>query len=294
MTLPYVRKPTYLSPSALLELERDPYTFYLHRCAPDGCAPPKSPQELGQAVGTAFDALVKRALADVVGCECPSEEELLANIENPELRAPALGKAVELMKAYKASGAFSALVDEGLKEVNLTPPTIHVPGTRLNLLGREVGGVPIMGYPDALIVKEDGQRVVLDWKTSSGGSPAQGWRKKYDTSDPMARFTPPHGKADLPFDEVHPDWSVQLATYSWLLRPGVGHGQHFAPLHVAIDQVVYGGAEIRCYAFRGVISTAFQDKLRERYQEAWAMIQEERLVDPAQLKDVPERFLGLL
>jgi len=297
MTLPYVRKPSYLSPSALMELERDPWLFYLHRCAPPECAPPREPQGLGQAVGTAFDALVKRALADIVSCKCPSEEELLTGIEVPSLRKEAVGKAIELLKAYKASGAFSALVDEGLKEVHLDPPLISVPGTSHQLLGRQVGGVPLMGYPDALIVKEDGTWVILDWKTTSAGSPAQGWLKKYDAMDPMARFEPAHAKAGEDFAELHPDWAVQLATYSWLLRPGVGLGAYFAPLSVAIDQVVYGSKDIRCYAFRGQITGVFQEKLRERYQRAWTLIQTETLVseeDAKKLRSVPEKYLGLL
>lgn len=295
--LPYYRKPTYLSPSSLLALERDPLAFYLHRCGPQEHAPPKEETQLAMVVGSVFDAYVKNELASVLGCPCPSVGQLLGDIEAQDLLSEASKVAMPLVKLYKDSGAMTALLKEGVREVHLNPERMVVPGTSRMLMGRELGGVPIFGYPDALIIRPDGKRVVLDWKTTSKPSPDQGWWRKFDPADPMARYAPPHNKAGEPFHTLHGEWAVQLATYSWLLRPGVGHGASFAPVDVAIDQVVYGSADARVYQFRGTLTSQFQDDLRTRYQAAWDKIQDEALVDDEtaeQLSQVPPELRGLM
>lgn len=297
MTLPYHRKPSYLSPSALMKLEQDPVLFYLHRCGPEASAPPREPTELPMVVGSVFDAFVKTELAAVLGCACPTLGELLGAIEVPELIPAASAVAKDLIRVYKASGAFAALLKEGISLVNLDPERQVVPGTARRLMGREVGGVPLVGYPDALIVRPDGTRVVLDWKTTSAGSPQPGWRRKFDSEDVCAQYAPPHEKSVEDFATLHPDWATQLATYSWLLRPGVGLGERFAAVDVAIDQVVYGSKVPRVYQYRGEITGIFQDNLRTRYQAAWERVQQETLVPEdvaATLLQVPERYRGIV
>lgn len=278
MTLPYVTCPDYLSPSALRELETDPAGFYLARLGPEEFRPLKQVQTLPMVVGICFDSLVKLMLARTVSCPCPSLEQLLNGIENPELRDQGMAKGNELLSAYVLTGAFDLLVKEGLKEVNLAPGKKEVPGSSRLLMGRQMGGVPLLGYPDALIRKEDGTAVILDWKCTSAGSPHAGWKQLLDMKDPMSVYRPAHERSSEPMDTINPDWASQLATYSWLTRPGVGHGETFRDVHVAIDQVVYGAASIKVARFRTVVTGAFQTELVARYRRAWDAIKEGTLV----------------
>lgn len=279
MTLPYVRRPSYLSPSGLRELEADPAGFYLARLGPEEYAPLKMEQTLPMVVGITFDSLVKVKLAFEVGCKCPMLEELLAGVENRALLPEAMKKAEELYSAYVLCGAFKLLVEEGLAEVNLVPGQQVVPGTSRLLMGREMGGVPLLGYPDALIRKPNGTAVILDWKCTSAASPHAGWFRYLDSREAMSLYRPPHERHGELMDTLNPDWAMQLATYSWLTRPGVGHGETFRDVDVAIDQVVYGAASIRVAQFRTKVSGEFQKELVARYQRAWEKIQDGTLVD---------------
>lgn len=279
MTLPYSRMPEYLSPSSLRELEGDPIRFYLQRCAPEEFTPPRAGQTLPMAVGTCFDALVKVMLARSVGCPCPTLAELVKNVEDPALLEPAMAKAQELLDAYVLSGAFTLLIEEGLAEVNLSPGKTVVPGSQRLLMGRQMGGVPLLGYPDALIRRKDGSAVILDWKCTSAGSPHPGWTRYLDVREPMSKYRPPHERSGELMDTLNPEWAMQLATYSWLTRPGVGHGETFRDVDVAIDQVVYGAASIRIAQYRTRVSGEYQLGLKLRYQLAWEKLLSQTLTD---------------
>ena len=288
MTLPYHSIPSYLSPSALRELEADPIAFYLARCGPEDTRPLKPEQTINMVVGICFDSLVKVRLARVVNCPCPSLAELLSGVENKALLEEGMKKGEELVSAYVLTGAFDLLLKDGLKEVNLVPGQQVVPGTSRLLLGRELGGVPLLGYPDALCRKEDGTAVILDWKCTSAGSPHPGWNMLLSMNDPMQRFKPSHDRCGELMDTLNPEWAAQLATYSWLTRPGVGHGEGFRDVDVAIDQVIYGAACVKVARFRTKVSGQFQVELRDRYQRAWEKLKEGTLVDtdltPQQLR----------
>lgn len=292
--LPYTRKPAYLSPSSLHQLERDSYDFYLRRCGPEEAAPPGQLTDVAMVVGTLFDARVKVELAKEVGCPCPTLADLVATVDPSAVALiPEADKvAVQLLSAYKTSGAFKALIKEGLAEVHLSPGKATVPGTTRSMLGREVGGVPLGGFPDARIqCRKTNRRVVLDWKTTSKVSPEPGWTRCFNPFDVTAQYKPPHERSGEPFEALHPEWATQLVTYAWLL------GIDEDPLPVAIDQVVYGSKDVRVFQFRGEVSWNFQVHLRERYRAAWEKITSERLVDPEvarQLLATPEHLRGLM
>jgi hypothetical protein len=290
MTLPYVTRPAYLSPSALRELEKDPVGFYLSRCGPEEFRPLKQEQTINMVVGICFDALVKTNLARDVKCLCPSMDQLLAGVENKALLDQGMKKGQELFAAYLLSGAFQLLVEEGLAEVNLAPGKKTVPSTERLLMGRAMGGVPLLGYPDALIRRPDGSAVILDWKCTSAASPHPGWLRYLDVREPFSRHRPPHERNGEHMDTLNPDWAMQLATYSWLTRPGVGHGETFKDVDVAIDQVVYGAASVRVAQFRTKVTGEFQLQLAQRYRAAWDALCEGTLVKT----DLEPRELRLL
>jgi hypothetical protein len=290
MKAPYVRKPEYLSPSSLKQVERDPVAFYLARCGPEEARPPKEQQIIQMCVGTAFDAFVKEAIGKELQIPCPPLEELLKGIEEPSLRKDAMEIGGVLFKNYEKLGCLAALIKEGVREVDLKPERTVVPGTARQLLGREMGGVPIFGYPDALLVMSDGTRVVLDWKTTTSGSPAPGYLRRFHSQNPMMRYEAPHERHGEPLESLSQDWADQLATYSWLLRDHVGLGESFKPCHAAIDQVVYKLSEdkktviqVQVAQYRTFISGPHQVELRERYKRAWDAIQEELLVQDPEL-----------
>lgn len=283
MNLPYVRKPEYLSPSSLSAFERNPLEFYFNRCGPPEYRPPRLPQTFPMAVGSAFDAHVKRGLAEEIGCKCPTLEELITRSVEPRAdeRQVAIQKGRDLYLYYRKCGAFDDLVKEAhWLEVELEPGTQHVPGTDKLLMGRQVAGVPIMGRPDAMIIRnEHPRRTILDWKVTgagSGASPHPGYNKLYDLKDPSWAQ---HSRCGEPMDTLNPHWATQLAMYSWLMRPGSARSEGFQDVHVAIDQVVCSEKKIRVATFRTHVTAEFQQDLRTRLAYAWQKIQDEKVYE---------------
>lgn len=256
MNLPYVRQVDYLSPSSLVSFEVEPVRFYLERCGPIEARPPREPQGFPAAVGVAFDALVKRAVAEATGVECPPLEALLAGVEAEPERARALG--ADLLRAYLECGALAAFVLQGPTRLDVRL-TQHVPDS--------VDPVPILGIVDAAVAGG-----VHDWKVTGANrpgevSPTSGY-VEFLGFDGTRKG--PHARHGEPLEALNAKWASQLATYGWLLR-------FSGPIAASVDEVVVGRGVAR---FRATISEDFQEALRGRYRAAWAAIQEERVVEP--------------
>lgn len=312
MTLPYLSKPAYLSPSALKNLESDPLRFYLQRCA--GKVLPKEPQSLYMAVGSAFDALVKDEIdRQLVAQGKQAERRVYASVllqrqVSDEHREVATDRANRIFKSYLKLGAVNELLEEGIDSVD--PETTQpenmgeVPATAHELLGRKVAGIPIRGHPDAAGTDADQRTVVHDWKLTGGDtdtqkegaekpSPHPGYRRLLDTKR-ASLFHAPHARCDEPLEALNFEWASQLATYHWLLRPGVGRGYSFLDSRVSVDQVLVFGDHVRVAKIRTHVSGFFQKQLRERYIAAWKRIQEESLVDDKILTSLDPKTLALL
>lgn len=254
--IPYLRSPSYLSPSALRQFEESPVRFYLDRCGPLETKPPQDEQGYPAAVGIAFDALVKRAVAETKGLVCPALETMLANVKTERERA--LETARQLLADYTACGALTLFLEQGPHQLDR-----ELMGT----IPDPVDPVPIKGILDVAIVGG-----VHDWKTKSANTPGEGSPSPgyeiflgFDGSRKG-----PHKRHGEPLEALDQGWAAQVTTYAWLL--GLQ-----GPIRVSIDEVIVGKGVAR---FRTIVSVEFQNKLRARYRDAWAAIQEERVVDP--------------
>lgn len=252
--IPYVRAPSYLSPSALRQFEDSPIRFYLDRCGPLETKPPQEDQGYPAAVGIAFDAFVKRAIAEAKGLVCPALETMLANVVTERERA--LETARQLLTDYAACGALGLFLEEGPSFLDRDfMGTIPDPVDPIPLRGILDAGVPGGAH---------------DWKTKSANrpgeeSPSPGY-EIFIGFDGSRKG--PHKRHGEPFEDVSPAWAAQIVTYSWLL--GVN-----GPIKASIDEVIVGKGVAR---FRGIVSVEFQQRLKDRYRAAWSAIQEERVV----------------
>lgn len=293
MSLPYHREVAYLSPSSLRLFENNPVEFYLQRLGPFETRPPKQPQTVYMAVGSVFDSHVKAQLARDLQLPCPDVGQLLqktVEVQGEE-RGHALKLGLELYEFYVACGAYKRLLDEGVHAVELEPANQWVPFTDHALMGRSVSGVPLMGRPDALIKRNDGVRVILDWKVTSANSPNKGYVRSFDKDGQIANSN--HLASVCPMEQLNPTWADQLATYHWLTRPRKALGKSFQRAEVAIDQIVYGGKRWRVAQFRTYVSAQRQNELRHRYQTAWWKIQAGEVLSEGD-RNLPPSFLALI
>lgn len=253
--LPYVRAPAYLSPNSLRQFEDEPIRFYLDRLGPEETRLPPEPQGFPAAVGSAFDALVKRAVAEARGLVCPSLEAMLGNVQTERDRA--LDVARGLLRDYAACGALAAFLEQGPHQLDRD---------LMGVIPDPVDPVPLRGILDVAVVGG-----VHDWKTTGANkpgeqSPSPGYEVflGFDGSRKG-----PHARHGEPLEALDDAWAAQVATYGWLLG-------FKGPIRASIDEVVVGRGVAR---FRTVVSVEFQERLRERYRAAWAAIQEERVLD---------------
>lgn len=267
MKLPYVRTVEYLSPSSLRLLETSPVEFYLRRCGPDETKPARDPQGFPAAVGSAFDAYVKRLVANELSLKCPNTKRMLKDKVETH-KKEAIAEGLRLSTLYVESGAFAALLKDGITKIE--------PGENI----KKFSGVPVRGDLDAVVRK----CVPMDWKVAGAGrpgtrSPTQGFARLWDTKKPGVDLGS-HRRCGESLEVFQEDWARQMVMYGWLL------GWPFKkpiPLEYAIDEVLVGKPpRIRVAQHRGTISVKFQKSLQRRLLRAWRLIQEERIVPAAE------------
>ena len=251
-----MKTPKYLSPSALTTWIKDPVKYYGQYLADN--APPRYPQTLPMAIGSAFDIMVKDA---ILGTE---SKDLLASKIDEEVRSEAIVHGKNVLTGYIACGAFDALI--GL--INR--------GTNVCLESKSdivvVDGVPLLGIPD-LTFTLGGYVVILDWKVNgvlSKVSPKAGYVKLHKPGHknhggchkdvlPMA-VTAAGGITVSSGGTFDDDWSRQLETYSLLLGGGPWIG--------AIDQVYnYDGIGCACHRVIGGGNSVIA-----LYKELWSRV----------------------
>jgi len=261
--IPYVRTVNYLSASALRMLEQNPVEFYFRRLGPPECAPPREQQSFPAAVGTAFDAFVKQAVAKECALACPSQEFMLREVTEQRDRAIAMG--AQLLYGYQKSGAYKRLVEERPSSVTHDFEDF-VPGTQ----------VPIRSKIDCMI-EHAGRVVPHDWKVTGANRPGQvsptpGYCRQWDSDQPGLPKAA-HEKWQLNFEELDEDWATQLSIYSWAM------GTPVTEVYASIDEVIVGAdGRVRVAQFRNRISEGFQRKLVARLEDAWRRIKEEKVV----------------
>ena len=279
-----MRKPKYLSPTALNVWEKNQEDFYLQYLADE--RPPRFPQTQAMAVGSAFDAYVKAYLFErLFGKTDPKFEleQIFIDQVEEQNRDWALTAGEHAFDAYKNSGALADLLRE-LEKSQCEPKF------EFTLRG-EVGGVPLLGKPDVWYIHKDGTPVILDFKVNGfcskrAKSPARGYLRLRDGYGKHKKANQSH-KDCTPmevdnftlnvaeyFECIDKTWGLQLSTYAWL--QGAEVGDHFA---VAIDQLACSPNPVDkekpfivIAEHRGVIGKDFQETVVKRYQTCWNAI----------------------
>lgn len=297
-----MRKPLYLSPSALAMYESDAERYYLNYLSDN--RPERDLQTPAMAIGSAFDAYIKSYLHDKVYGKNHKETatyELRVLFESQvdkHLWNEIWPIGAYLFAQYKASGALSDLmleiqdaVDEPRFEFKVQGV---INGVREGVESKRMG-VPLLGKPDIRFVNAKGAHVIFDWKVN-------GWFARGNTS-PMAGYVKcreqqgqywnqgtKHKDAYLmncngitinaagTIDEWNKEWATQLATYNWLLGAEVGVEDI-----VGVDQIVCHGGNrdergypnLRIASHRAKIASSFQHKALARYMHLWGLITDE-------------------
>jgi len=275
-----MKKLKYLSPSSIsCWLENREY-FYVKYLADD--APDRDPQTQPMSVGSSFDAHVKSFIHNALfGKSDKFEFQTLfeAQVE-PHNRDWALGAGKHAFDSYRYAGALSDLMlmlrdAEGEPQFEFTVQGVveHVrDGFVVN-----VGGVNLLGKPDAYFTSKCGNKIILDWKVNgfcskAGHSPKPGYIIIRDGNQQNSRGTnKPHKdciiqrlsdsvhiNCNTTMDVVEQDWARQISIYGWLLGNTVG-----SDFIAAIDQLVCKPSEgmyptIRVAEHRTFISKEFQ------------------------------------
>ena len=280
-----MRKPKYLSPTAILLFERDRQEFYLNYMADH--RPPKIPQNRVMSIGAAFDAYVKtwlsREVSGVEGFEFTQIFEAQVETQNREWALP---HGAYAFSEYQRSGALADLLLE--LQGSSTEPRFELTVENRVAHERVEGGVPFLGKPDVFYTTKSGRPTVLDWKVNGycsdkTTSPKKGYIELYDNGSRKGfhRGSLPileeglYVNRGFPLETVDATWATQMSIYSWLLGVAVGDEGL-----VEIHQLACKGGDregnrepsIRVAAHRTVISAGWQKQLMARCAEIWSRV----------------------
>ena len=244
------RRPSFLSPSALLMAENMPNTFYLTRLVADPI--PRQPQALSAAVGSAFDYFIKVLL---INEKFPNKKELLPDLRN--------GIETNLEEAFRAGQtAFNAYTNI-FNIDDFTDTELH--------LSKVIEGIPLTGKIDALSDYGGGIIIPFDWKV-------MGYTATVTTSPPPLYYRLWEGIRPRPchkdyidgisFESIDTNWATQLCTYGWLI--GIPIYKEFP---ARIDALIFKNRTIRCIAqYCGWITKSFQYSVMQRYRNIWTEV----------------------
>lgn len=250
--------PSFISPSALMQAETQPNTFYLTRLINDGIE--RDPQSLAASVGSAFDYYIKVQLMED---KFPHKKSLLPKlkdgIENNNVEAHQAGKRA--LNYYKM-GAYDP---EEIHDVE-----IHTNGS--------VNGVPLYGMLDASAWdKEYDLEVPFDWKVSgytskTGISPKQGYYRLWEGNRPKGAHK--NYYKGMPFEVIDPKWALQLCTYGWITGIPLG-----TPFPARIDMLSWRKNSVRTSKYRGIITEEFQEEIARKYTRLWKELNDGTFID---------------
>lgn len=280
-----LRRPSYLSPSALALFEANPTEYFCRYLCP--IKQPRPPQTSPMSVGSAFDALVKNRIAvDLWGREHTESIEfrlrdLVATQCEPHTLPASLELACILFEQYRQCGSYDNLME--LVRTSAVNPRMEFTVTK------EVGGVPLLGKPDLWFNTVEGTCLIADWKVSGscskrGVSPQQGYQIALDCHG-SATNGKPHKKyvgekfggvevSKIPMNETTDYWAEQLAVYAWALGLPVGSQDYV----VRIEQLaVRPGFRTKCCVHQARVGREHQEQLLERYQRCWRAVEENHI-----------------
>ena len=268
----------YLSPSALICLEKTPVEFFFRYI---NGARPTFEQTRPMAYGSFFDMRVKELLA---------------------LRQPGKFKAASYAWQKSVDKAYHGDMD--MKRTCMKLATAYVdgpPGAHLKkhkpviMEGTpavvDIGGVPVYGKVDV----QTSEPRILDFKVSGSCSNAypvvgyvDGWYFDLNTGE-WERIGA-HNKTKSVIDS-HDDWALQLTTYD-MIRTGGAALNKKSP--IGIDQVSFHpNGRIAFTHLREEIPCEFKKEVVSRHQSAWRRILRAEVI-PKELRGMPVDQLDLL
>jgi hypothetical protein len=274
-----IRKPEYLSPSAIKIFEADIEDYAVKYLLKNRT--PRMPQTEPMAVGSAFDAYVKSYLHyNLFGNYGPDDAYNLDNIFEQQVEehnrdfARVAGK--HCFDEYLRLGALADLMTELQKAIGPPRFEFSISGT----IRLDEYEAPLLGKPDCYFTNDQGVRVVYDWKVNGycanrNTSPMKGYvccrdgSSRYQHRD--AVVTPFKGvniNCVLFLEDANKEWADQLSIYSWLLGEPVGSEN----VVFGIDQIT-GPKCARISSHRLRIRPTWQYRLMERIGQIWSIIQ---------------------
>lgn len=289
-------KPEYLSPSAIMCYRKDPKEYYLRYLVDN--RPPKFPQTLPMAVGSAFDAFAKSYLhRELLGLRDPKFEFgtiFEAQVEEQN-RDQARIAGNYLFEEYKRLGALSDLMLE-LSNA-LTEPRFEFT-IQDRISDRTVcdcAGIPLLGKPDLYFVTKAGTHMIDDWKVNGycgkgNTSPKPGYVKirpgggQHKDCVAMA-INEINVNVATTLENVCDEWALQLAIYGWLLGEPIG-----GDFVIGIEQLVCKSTAelpiIRCASHRLRIGRDYQIALFSEIAALWNKIETGTIVDSQTAQDL--------
>jgi hypothetical protein len=279
-----VRKPNHVSPSSLGLWRKNRDEFYLRHLAER--RPPRLPQEIYMAIGSASDAYFKSSLYERLFGRNDPRYEFTALFESQvekHNRDWALENGRHVFECYKLSGAYDDLLE--LLLASTETPRFEF------LTMRTIGGVPFLGRPDCRFAWQT-IPATLDWKVKgycSAASPSKAYmlcRDGYVNGKPSRSHNTQH-KLFMPLDfhglrigagyleDADQDYGEQLSIYSWLEGETPGNEN----VILCIDEIVGKQDEgnkplLRIANHRSRCRREFQLDLLRRAQQCWQSIQD--------------------
>jgi hypothetical protein len=252
------RLPSFISPSALMQSETQPNTFYISRLMAD--RDPREPQSLAASVGSAFDYYIK---VELMAEKFKHKSSLL-----PGLKNGIEGNNLEAHQAGKRALTFYKMGAYNIDEIH--DVEIHTNGS--------VNGVPLYGMLDASTFDEEYDlEVPFDWKVSgytskSGISPKQGYYRLWDDNRPKGAHK--NYYKEMPFEIIDPKWALQLCTYGWITGIPLG-----TPFPAYIDMLCWRKGKVRTAKYRGIITEQFQMEIARKYERLWRELNDGSFID---------------
>lgn len=288
-----MRVPDYLSPSGLYTWDADREEFARRYLMDE--RPPRDPQTVPMAIGSAFDAKVKASLySDLVGGgDATYELEALYTSQVAEPLRDKVRPAMDwLFKCYQQCGAYRRLVQEMRNRLG----DVRFEFDLHDYVSTNYGEVPLLGKPDLSCTLSGGGKFIVDWKIN--GMARNDGSAKLETTSPMQGFCRMWSKKQgswylkqhkrctaiswqgvtanvaITFDQVHDSWCRQLTIYAWLLGAPIG-----SDFLAGIDQIVGPLTSARVCQHRLSVSPEYQRNLADQIGQIWKRIVDGEIFD---------------
>lgn len=305
-----MRKPSYLSYSALSVFESDPDEWVLRYLVDN--RPPREMQGQPAGVGSAFDARIKAEMYEYsygkgYMPEKYSYEALFEKQVEPQNRDFCGPAGDHVFECYKVSGFLERL--QKLADRCVIEPNYEF------RVEREVGGVPLLGLPDGhfVIPVEDSAEatldIVLDFKVNgycsrSAVSPNQGYllcRDGYIAPKQSKSHETSHKNADIKnykgvtiggwLEDSSEQWASQLTGYAWCLGAPIGSEDVVCIIHQVVAKPIPEARPLLRFAeFAGPVRKPYQDHLLSRYQKCWQAIESGHLFPEMSREESDKHF----